>query len=106
VPHELLGGLAGALAAHPEAGIATMAVAISEPEELFNPNVVKVVLDGRGFALYFSRAPIPWFRAHFRPGETCATCPDSPRPLRHLGMYGYRVHTLAQLASAPPGALE
>jgi 3-deoxy-manno-octulosonate cytidylyltransferase (CMP-KDO synthetase) len=106
VPPELLGRLAGALAAHAEAGIATVAVGIHEPDELFNPNIVKVVLDARGFALYFSRAPIPWFRGIYRHGETCATCPDNPRPLRHLGMYGYRVHTLARLSAAPPAALE
>lgn len=86
--------LAAHLAAHAEDPIATLATA-AEPGDLDNPNAVKVVLDREGYALYFSRAPIPYPRL-----------PGGPPPLRHLGIYGYQRQALLALASLPPSALE
>lgn len=104
VPPELLSRLAGALDAHPSAGIATMAVRITEPAEVFAESAVKVVLDDRGFALYFSRAPIPWVRGSF--GGADPTLPRDVPFLRHLGLYAYRVSTLRRLSSTPRSMLE
>jgi 3-deoxy-manno-octulosonate cytidylyltransferase (CMP-KDO synthetase) len=70
-------------------------------EDFANPNVVKVVLDARNTALYFSRAPIAWWRDGFAQGITTL---QSPAPLRHVGLYGYRVGFLREfpkLAQAP-----
>jgi 3-deoxy-manno-octulosonate cytidylyltransferase (CMP-KDO synthetase) len=82
------------LEAHPEDGMATLAVPAGEGD-LDNPHVVKVVLDREGYALYFSRAPIP-FPRH----------PGGAAPLRHLGLYGYRRETLLRLAALQPSPLE
>lgn len=105
LPPELPAQLAGALAAHPNAGIATMVVPITAPEELFTPSAVKAVLDDRGFALTFSRAPVPWARDAFADGPP-TVLPEGVPFLRHLGLYAYRVGTLKALAAAPPSAIE
>jgi 3-deoxy-manno-octulosonate cytidylyltransferase (CMP-KDO synthetase) len=72
----------------PQVPMATAAHPLAEAEEAFNPNVVKVVLDRAGRAMYFSRATIPWHRDGFR--ESTARLPDGYRPLRHVGLYAYR----------------
>src|SRR5204863_2209236 len=71
-------------------------------DEWRNPNIVKVVCDDRGRALYFSRAPIPWKRAQdpARPGF-----PDS-LAFRHIGLYAFRVGALTRFAALPPHPLE
>lgn len=97
----LIGAVAQLLQAHPDASISTAAHAIDQVDDLRNPNVVKVVTDARGIALYFSRAPIPWWRDGSTPGH--AGLPQ-PLPLRHIGIYGYRVGFLRafpRLAQAP-----
>ncbi len=106
VPGSLVCALATALEQHPEAGIATLATPIRDVRELFDPNVVKVVNQDDGLALYFSRAPIPWVRGVFEPGKAPAALPPSVPFLRHLGLYAYRVGTLRRLASAPAASLE
>src|SRR4051812_44549111 len=70
-----------------EAVMSTAAHALASVAEFTNPNVVKVVLDAQGLALYFSRAPIAWWRDGFATGV--GALPD-PAPLRHVGIYGYR----------------
>ena len=93
----LVGTLAQLLAERPQASMSTAAHAIQDPAEFTNPNVVKVVLDAHGMALYFSRAPIPHWR------DQSDRLPD-PAPLRHIGIYGYRVGFLRlfpTLAQAP-----
>jgi 3-deoxy-manno-octulosonate cytidylyltransferase (CMP-KDO synthetase) len=88
------------------ASMGTAAHAISSPAEFSNPNVVKVVLDSASRALYFSRAPIAWWRDGFVDGVL--TLP-SPAPLRHIGIYSYRVGFLRQfphLKQAPIETLE
>lgn len=80
---------ASALAAQKRAGMATLAAEITETEEIFNPNAVKVVLDREGYALYFSRAPIPWDRDRFTPA---GGMPSGKMPYyRHIGLYAYTV---------------
>ncbi|PMS17374.1 3-deoxy-manno-octulosonate cytidylyltransferase [Trinickia dabaoshanensis] len=99
------------LAAHPDCAIATAAHPIVDAAEVFNPNVVKVVLDARGVALYFSRAPIPWQRDAYAPqcGARTIDVAAMPAPaagavLRHIGLYAYRarfLRTYPTLAQAP-----
>jgi len=105
LPNELPGQLARALLVHPDAGIATMAVPIEDPAELFAPSAVKAVLDDDGFALTFSRAPIPWARDAFADGPP-ASLPAGVPFLRHLGLYAYRVGTLTEMAAAPASVIE
>ncbi len=97
----LIDAVAAMLASHPQATMSTAAHVIDDVAEFANPNVVKVVTDARGIALYFSRACIPWWRDGFTQGVQAL--PD-PRPLRHIGIYGYRADFLRQfptLAQAP-----
>ena len=104
---ELINQVARLLAQRPEASMSTAAHAIASPEDFTNPNVVKVVMDAQQMALYFSRAPIPWWRD----GQTDAqiTTLPNPAPLRHVGIYAYRAGFLAlfpQLTPAPIEAIE
>jgi 3-deoxy-manno-octulosonate cytidylyltransferase (CMP-KDO synthetase) len=97
----LIDSVADLLQAHPEASMSTAAHPIERVGDFTDPNVVKVVLDARGFALYFSRAPLPWWRDGFAGGIQAL---PQPRPLRHVGIYGYRADFLRQfprLAQAP-----
>ncbi|MDP1531812.1 3-deoxy-manno-octulosonate cytidylyltransferase [Rhodoferax sp.] len=94
---ELVTDVAHLLARHPQAAMSTAAHAIDSVTDFHNPNVVKVVLDAQHMALYFSRAPIAW------PRDTPDALP-SPAPLRHIGIYAYRVSFLRlfpKLAQAP-----
>ncbi|WP_026121869.1 3-deoxy-manno-octulosonate cytidylyltransferase [Paraburkholderia kururiensis] len=90
--------VASHLAANPDCAIATAAHRITDPAEIFNPNVVKVVLDARSLALYFSRAPIPWARDAWQPHwPNVAAMPAPPAPAtvyRHIGLYAYRARFL------------
>ena len=79
----------------------TAAHAIDSASEYANPNVVKVVLDAAGRALYFSRAPIPCWRDAAPPGAL-----PVPAPLRHMGIYAYRAGFLRRFPSLPPCPLE
>lgn len=104
----LIGAVASALAAHPESAMSTAAHEIDSLDDFLNPNVVKAVLDAQGNALYFSRAPIPWWRDGSSGGAPPRVLP-SPAPLRHIGIYGYRagfVRKFPSLASAPIEAIE
>ncbi len=87
-----------------QAGIATLAAEITEIEEIFNPNAVKVVLNNEGYALYFSRAAIPWDRNSFplSKGEVSLAIPY----LRHIGLYAYTVGFLSEYCSWEPSILE
>jgi len=83
--------------------MSTVAHGIANMAEFLNPNVVKVVLNARGRALYFSRAPIPWWRDGHVAG--CQDLP-SPAPLRHIGLYGYRAEFLRRFPALTPAPLE
>ena len=92
VPPEAIAHLAEDLAEHDNVKIATLAQPISDVEELFNPNVVKVVLNRRGYAMYFTRAAVPWERENFS-GDR-ADIQLNGYHYRHVGMYAYRVSFL------------
>jgi 3-deoxy-manno-octulosonate cytidylyltransferase (CMP-KDO synthetase) len=104
----LIRGVAAALAANPHAGIATAATPIRDPRDVFDPNVVKVVVDDAGCATYFSRAPIPWARDAFAalPQQAPPALPAGVPFLRHLGLYAYRAGVLRRLASEAPRPAE
>lgn len=98
----LIEAVAHALRGDPDAAMATAAHPLTAAADFFNPNVVKVVSDVRGRALYFSRAPIPWDRDRFA-GSRDELPADLPAR-RHIGIYAYRVGFLrcfGQLATSP-----
>jgi 3-deoxy-manno-octulosonate cytidylyltransferase (CMP-KDO synthetase) len=101
---ELINAVAHLLIERPEASMSTAAHAIGSLSEFTNPNVVKVVMDARQLALYFSRAPIAWWRDG-QTGTGFKALPD-PAPLRHIGIYGYRAGFLALFPQLPPSPLE
>ncbi len=106
VPPHLLDELAAALQNEPRAQIATFATPIRDVATLLEPSIVKVVLDEQGYALYFSRAPIPWVRDAFARGAAPTTLPEGVPFLRHLGLYAYRAGTLRRLSRTPASDLE
>lgn len=91
---RLIREVAGLLERHAEASIATACHPLTDAREFDNPNVVKVVLDARGFALYFSRAGIPYPRDQRAPA------------FRHIGLYAYRAGYLARYAKLAPAPAE
>lgn len=100
----LIDAVATSLQDHPECAVSTAAHPLQSAAELANPNVVKVVCDAAGRALYFSRATIPFWRDAPSPGEL-----PHPAPLRHVGLYAYRAGFLRQfpaLAASPLEQLE
>lgn len=97
IPPELINEVAHTLSTHPQAAIATAALAIIDPGEINNPNVVKVVFNQAQEALYFSRAPIPFTR---NPKEFTAA------HFRHIGIYAYRAGFLKAFSQLPPAPIE
>ncbi|MEH6648988.1 MAG: 3-deoxy-manno-octulosonate cytidylyltransferase [Motiliproteus sp.] len=104
IPPRIINQVAHNLAAEPQASIATLSEPIDDVDTLLNPNVVKVVADRTGRALYFSRAPIPWPRDEFakHPGQM----PKSGNYQRHIGIYAYRVKLLNDFVEWPSCQLE
>jgi 3-deoxy-manno-octulosonate cytidylyltransferase (CMP-KDO synthetase) len=99
----LIDACAATLAAHPDCAVGTAAHEIDALADYVNPNVVKVVLDAAGRALYFSRAPLPWWRD----GNACGiTALPTPLPLRHIGLYAYRAAFLRRFPTLEPAPLE
>lgn len=98
IPSESIRNVAELLLQHPDASIATACVPISSEEEYLDPNVVKVVLDSNGRALYFSRSPIPYGGNEKEPAWQIS--------MRHLGLYAYRVDALESLSATPPCGVE
>ncbi|MGB4116238.1 MAG: 3-deoxy-manno-octulosonate cytidylyltransferase [Polaromonas sp.] len=96
----LMDAVAQLLQSRPDCVMSTAAHAIESVADYLNPNIVKVVLDARQTALYFSRAPIPAAR------DTPAELPHLPKPLRHVGIYGYRAGFLKTFPSLPPAPVE
>ncbi|MCZ4058814.1 3-deoxy-manno-octulosonate cytidylyltransferase [Pantoea sp. LMR881] len=101
IPAEIVHQVATNLA-QAKAGMATLAVPITDAEEAFNPNAVKVVMDAQGYALYFSRATIPWDRERYATsreqiGDTL---------LRHIGIYAYRASFIRRYITWAPCPLE
>lgn len=96
IPPELVDQAAGLLAENGRAGIATLVTPIRKEDEFFGRHTAKVVTDAQGFALYFSRAPVP-------------AAPDGgvpPEARRHVGLYAYRARSLRNVARAPVCAIE
>jgi len=100
---ELINQVAELLVQRPTASMSTAAHEIHELAEFTNPNVVKVVIDQAQLALYFSRAPIPWWRDGFAKG--IQTLPQ-PAPLRHIGIYAYRVGFLQSFPTLQAAPIE
>lgn len=105
MPAALLDQVARAIAGDADASIATLCSPIREAAELFDPNVVKVVLDARGYAIYFSRAPIPWARDEF--ARAPGVLPGGEATYyRHIGLYAYRAGFLQEFVAWEPCMLE
>lgn len=104
IPPGIIQELALVLASQEQAGIATLAAKISDFEEIFNPNAVKVVLNKDGYALYFSRAPIPWDRDGF--ADKAKHVSEHITHYRHIGMYAYTVDFLNHYCQWQPSVLE
>lgn len=100
----LIDACAALLVERPDCAMSTAAHAFDAPDEFANPNVVKVVLDAAGRALYFSRAPIP-FRRDPSDVTTVGRLP-APLPLRHIGIYGYRAGFLRRFPTLAPSPAE
>lgn len=98
IPPKLIDQVAMNLSQTPKASIATLCTEIGDREECLNPNAVKVVRDRDGFALYFSRAPIPFDRSEQWGAQALG--------YRHLGLYAYRVAFLHQYVSWSPAPIE
>jgi len=98
-PPAILAQAAADLAAWPSAPVATLAAPLDAGVAADDPNLVKVVTDRDGFALYFSRAPIPWWR------DGRPAVPDPPT-LRHIGIYAYRAGFLREYTGLAPAPLE
>ena len=95
---------AGLLETDTDAVVATAAHAIHDAADFANPNVVKVVLDAKFRALYFSRAPIPWWRDASAPGAPAV--PQEGSALRHIGLYAYRAGYLRKFPALSMAPLE
>ncbi|WP_417514011.1 3-deoxy-manno-octulosonate cytidylyltransferase [Marinobacter sp.] len=114
IPPRLIDQVADNLERYPEAAIATLCERLHDIEQVFNPNVVKVVFDLEGMAHYFSRAPIPWARDHWsdmREGNLSgpnagSALRDGAGYFRHIGIYGYRASVLSRFVSWAPAPAE
>lgn len=105
MPPGLVRQCAALLAGDTAADIATLCHPLHSADEWLNPNVVKLVMDRRGYALYFSRAPLPWKRDPVAAPEAAAHMPLQ-LAYRHIGLYAYRVGSLAHFSELPPAELE
>ncbi|MGF1753265.1 3-deoxy-manno-octulosonate cytidylyltransferase [Vibrio makurazakiensis] len=101
IPPSIINQVAKNLAAS-TAPMATLGVEITHEDEVFNPNAVKVVTDNEGYALYFSRASIPWDRDNFASEPKAIVTPL----LRHIGIYAYRAGFINTYINWEPSALE
>lgn len=102
IPPEVINQVARNLQQHADCDMATLCEPITQAEDIFNPNIVKVVMDNQGRALYFSRAPMPWHRGKMTEQG------DVTQGVwwRHIGIYAYRVKLLHEFVSWPVGHLE
>ena len=105
---EMIDACAALLNTRPQCVMSTAAHALEDAAEFSNPNVVKVVLDAQGLALYFSRAPIPWWRDGSVPAQTMLVqpLPQAGTALRHIGLYAYHAGFLRRFPSLAVSPLE
>ncbi len=111
IPPAVIDQVATNLHRHSQASVATVAEAILVLEKYKDPNSVKVVTDNAGMALYFSRAPIPWYRDLQQPGsenddELAHALMASKQVQKHIGIYAYRAALLRQFVTWPAASLE
>lgn len=104
IPPEVIDQVAENLCSHSDAGVSTLCEPIGNEADFSNPNIVKVVADNLGMALYFSRAPIPWPRDHA--DNPVAAMSSVMSPMRHIGIYGYRVAMLNAFIHWPVAPIE
>lgn len=104
IPPQVIDQVAANLAAEENVSVATLSEPISSFEDFNNPNMVKVVVDKNGHALYFSRAPIPWPRDAL--AKNCTQLPNDLNAQRHIGIYAYRVSLLNRFVTWPAAPLE
>ncbi len=104
MPPRLVRQVAEDLEEHRQAVVATLSTRIETAAELFDPHVVKLVCDGDGYALYFSRAVVPWDREAF--AVTTETLPETAVHYRHIGLYAYRAGFVREYVGWPPSPLE
>jgi 3-deoxy-manno-octulosonate cytidylyltransferase (CMP-KDO synthetase) len=102
IPPELINKAAMALIEQQVAQVASLCAPIQNTEDVFNPNAVKVVRDAQDYALYFSRAPIPWNRERFAEKTT----QQQSQYFRHIGIYSYTAGFLRRYITWPSCALE
>jgi len=105
MPAQLVNQVATDMASHAHADITTLFSKITDRTTLFDPHAVKVVTDAEGYALYFSRAPIPYHRDEFLSDQVETLSEDVPFA-RHIGLYAYRAAFLEKFVSWPPAPLE
>jgi 3-deoxy-manno-octulosonate cytidylyltransferase (CMP-KDO synthetase) len=103
MPASLINQVASDLASHTAATITTLAYPLESSDNETDPNIVKVVLDREGYALYFSRAPVPW---HRDPGETGGGMEGVNPVLHHVGLYAYRAGFLKHFSELEQAPLE
>lgn len=115
IPPEVIDQVAENLKRHSNAGVSTLCEPIESDEDFRNPNIVKVVADSTGMALYFSRAPIPWPRDYINrehhikqdhANNQVNAMSDTLNPMRHIGIYGYRVAMLNAFIHWPMAPIE
>jgi 3-deoxy-manno-octulosonate cytidylyltransferase (CMP-KDO synthetase) len=99
----LIDACAALLVVQTDCVMSTAAHEIDDAAEFLNPNVVKLVRDAKGRALYFSRAPIPWWRDGYAQGVTSLS---APLPLRHVGLYAYQAGFLKRFPTLSASPLE
>ncbi|MFT5924143.1 MAG: 3-deoxy-manno-octulosonate cytidylyltransferase (CMP-KDO synthetase) [Paraglaciecola sp.] len=104
IPAENILQVAENLHNHRQAEMATLAVKITDIEEAFNPNTVKVVMDKQGYAMYFSRSTIPYDRASFLDSDSIDEIGDFY--FRHIGIYAYRAGFIKQYVNMSPSGIE
>ena len=104
IPPALINSVAHKLWDTPDASASTACFPVSDREDLFNPNLVKVVLNHQNYALYFSRAPIPWSRDTF--SDEHNNLPHDYPGFGHIGIYGYRAKFLSEYSNLPFSPLE
>ena len=104
IPPSLIRQVAQGLADRPQASVSTLCERITTAGELFDPHIVKVVRDVNNFAIYFSRAVIPWDRDAF--ASTTEELPEQAIHYRHIGLYGYRCGFLRRYVTWPACDLE
>jgi 3-deoxy-manno-octulosonate cytidylyltransferase (CMP-KDO synthetase) len=104
MPAACVAQIAELLETNPDAQMSTLATPITHTDEVFDSNVVKVVLNKHGRALYFSRASIPWQRGSYEKNRVEQT--EHWSCLRHIGIYGYRAAYIKEYVSLPAGPLE